>query len=111
MRKLMLIAGLSLAIGPLAACADNYASVGAGGDVAYVNAAGYDGYYDDYYGSFYDGYWGQDGGFYYSTGAGQPYRRDTANHFRRDQVGGFHAVHGGMHAPAGDMHGDRDHRP
>ncbi len=59
-----------------------------------VASAGYDGYYDDYYGPFDYGYWGDDGFFYYSDGAGG-FRRDDGNHFRHGAAEGFHGIHTG----------------
>jgi hypothetical protein len=99
MNKTYLIAA-GVAAFMMAGCVVEGGRYHSGGRVS-VGIAGYDGYYDDYYGPFYDGYWGNDGFFYYSGGEGRPFLRDEGHHFRREAGEGFHAVHG---------HGAGEHR-
>jgi len=96
MNKTIALVALTMAIMPLAACADGY---GYGG-VATSYGSGpysYDGYYDGYYGDIYDGYWGSDNNFYYRRGAGDHgYVRGDRGHFSRDMPqGGGHGGGGG----------------
>ena len=85
-----LIAGTLIASLSLAACEDGpyYHHR----PMAY-NDAGYDVWYDNYYGSVYDGYWGDDGSYYYRPSRDHAFIRDDAHHFRRDQASGFNTVH------------------
>lgn len=68
--------------------------------------AGYDGFYDDYYGPIYDGYWGDGGVFFYRSHPHGRYIRDGGGHFRHDAVNGFHSMH--VNGPV--FHGDGAHR-
>jgi hypothetical protein len=67
--------------------------------VGYVGA-GYDGYYDDYYGPYVSGYWANDGFFWYLNQQRQ-YLRDNGQHFRRGTFPGGHPFHG-EHRGQGD---------
>ena len=77
----------------LAACEDDpyYARHHRG--LAYADDAGYDLWYDNYYGSVYDGYWGDDGWYYYRAARDRPFVRDEARHFRHDRADGFNSTH------------------
>ncbi len=72
----------------LGGCADNYNHRS-----GFASAAGYDGYYDGYYGVGVNAYLGSDGAYYYSDSGGNRHR-DDGHHFRRDAGDGYHEFHG-----------------
>jgi len=95
--RLIALAGASIALVGLSACAVDEAYYGPPSTFADVD---YDGFYDGYYGPFYGGYWGPGGNFYYWDQGHRHYHRDTTGHFRRDGGGGgsFSPIRG--HAPS-----------
>ncbi len=94
--RLIALAGASVLVAGLSACAVDEHYYGPPGAYADVD---YDAYYDGAYGQFYGGYWGPGGNFYYWDQNHQHYHRDAAGHFSHQGGGpGFTAVRG--HAPA-----------
>jgi hypothetical protein len=92
MKRLLTLAGLTLAALPLAGCASDYhhrqyARM-------YVSSSPNYGWYDGYYGSIYDGRWASGGYYYYRMHDRDSWRRDDGRHFRRDR-GRDHGHHRG----------------
>jgi len=88
-----LVTGAVIASIGLAACEDDPYYYHHHDRFAYNNDAGYDVWYDNYYGNVYDGYWGDDGWYYYRPTRDHAFVRDEARHFRRDRADGYVTFH------------------